>query len=105
MPSPAAHPVFQPGTSENDAFVDSVYDAYDWLGDHYDPDSILGTAIEYWKDKYNGVCEMSRPNRKKQGRELDEKKRANGNWVDNGNKRNGRTQKKHTPSKKHNGGK
>jgi hypothetical protein len=29
-----------------------------WLEDHYDPNSILGTAIEYWKDQ---IHEMAAP--------------------------------------------
>jgi len=65
----------------------------------------LGWALDQLYPDSPNVCTMSKPNRKKQGRELDEDKRKNGNWVDNGNKRSGRKQKKHTPSKKHKGGK
>ena len=47
---------------------------------------------------------INKPNRKKQGRETNEKKKSK-NWKSNPNKKANRPMKKHTPSKKHNGGK
>ncbi|MCD2249218.1 RHS repeat-associated core domain-containing protein [Listeria marthii] len=49
-----------------------------------------------------------RANRKKQGREVNERKRTGENgkkWIDRSNKKPNRPMKKHTPSKRHKGGK
>ncbi|MCT1185266.1 cell wall anchor protein, partial [Lactococcus lactis] len=48
---------------------------------------------------------INKPNRKKQGRELNEEKKNDPKWKGNPNKNSNRAMKKHTPSKKHNGGK
>ncbi|GAC43895.1 hypothetical protein [Paenibacillus popilliae] len=48
---------------------------------------------------------MGKPNRKKQHREIHEKKKQDEKWRGNPNKNPNRLMKKHTPSKKHNGGK
>ena len=50
---------------------------------------------------------LGKPNRKKQGREIQEKKRTEGNkkWNPNPNKDPNKPMKKHTPGKKHKGGK
>lgn len=53
-------------------------------------------------DERNGP--INKPNRKKQGRETNEKKKSK-NWKSNPNKKANRPMKKHTPSKKHKGGK
>lgn len=56
-----------------------VPDVEQWLEDHYDPDSILGTAIEYWKDEFDGICEYS-PHDKN-------KRKSNKNKHEKGDKR------------------
>ncbi|OAZ16808.1 hypothetical protein V425_05975 [Lactococcus lactis RTB018] len=48
---------------------------------------------------------INKPNRKKQGRKLNEEKKNDPKWKGNPNKNSNRAMKKHTPSKKHNGGK
>lgn len=48
---------------------------------------------------------IGRKNRKKQGREVNEKKKKNKNFKSRSNKNPNRKMKKHTPSKKHKGGK
>jgi hypothetical protein len=52
---------------------------------------------------------IGKPNRKKQGREMNEKKKKDEKndkkWKSNSNKNPNRETKKHTPSKKHKGGK
>lgn len=48
---------------------------------------------------------IGKPNLKGQGKQMIEKKRFKDNWKSNSNKDPNRPMKKHTPSKKHNGGK
>jgi len=60
------------------------------------PGKLIATAI-------NAVMSSdgdNKANRKKQGREVAQKKRKKG-WVDNGNNRRAKQPKKHTPSKTH----
>lgn len=44
---------------------------------------------------------VGKPGRKKQGREVNEKKRGKDNWVSNSNKDSNRPMKKHTPGRDH----
>ncbi|GAC42151.1 uncharacterized conserved protein, partial [Paenibacillus popilliae ATCC 14706] len=48
---------------------------------------------------------IGKPNLKGQGREIIQKKRQSNKWKSRSNKDPNRPMKKHTPSRKHNGGK
>ncbi|WP_220483183.1 hypothetical protein [Paenibacillus thiaminolyticus] len=64
--------------------------------------SIISVQVKKAEAKRSGP--VGKANRKKQGREVNEKKKQ-GNWQSNPNKSSDRPMKKHTPSKKHKGGK
>ncbi|KPG69505.1 hypothetical protein [Enterococcus sp. RIT-PI-f] len=61
------------------------------------------TITSYFSNKASGP--VGKSNLKKQGRELNNKARNNKNFKSRSNKNPNRPMKKHTPSKKHNGGK
>lgn len=61
------------------------------------------TIKNYFSNKASGP--VGKSNLKKQGRELNNKARNNKNFKSRSNKNPNRPMKKHTPSKKHNGGK
>ncbi|WP_301389550.1 hypothetical protein [Enterococcus entomosocium] len=61
------------------------------------------TIKNYFTNKASGP--VGKPNLKKQGRELNNKARNNKNFKSRSNKNPNRPMKKHTPSKKHKGGK
>ncbi|EAD3585033.1 hypothetical protein EG361_14505, partial [Listeria monocytogenes] len=88
-----------------------VYRGYKTLWKYRKPIArkVYKTSRKIWNrtiSKASGP--KGRANRKKQGREVNERKRTGENgkkWIDRSNKKPNRPMKKHTPSKRHKGGK